>query len=152
LFIYTAAHGADVKARKTLVASECCLLVFVGGLTAHTNLSQEPQKPAAPLQEKAPTTVPSRIRVGGRVISSKLVHQVKPGYPKEAKEDHISGQVRTEALVGADGRVIEVRLISGDPILAKAAIEAIQKWRYRPTLLNGRPVEVLTEIDVNFGL
>lgn len=55
-------------------------------------------------------------------------------------------------VVATDGRVEDVRVLSGDPTLADAAVAAVKKWRYRPTLLNGQPVEVVTEIDVNFTL
>jgi protein TonB len=60
--------------------------------------------------------------------------------------------VRLDVLIGRDGRVLNMKLVSGDPDLAKAATMAVSKWRYKPTLLNGNPIEVLTEINVNFTL
>ncbi len=60
--------------------------------------------------------------------------------------------VRMQAVISADGRVAELTVYSGDPILAAAATEAVRQWRYQPTLLNGRPVEVVTTIDVIFTL
>ena len=95
---------------------------------------------------------PKRIRVGGMVMRAKLVYQQRPTYPVDASMAGIEGVVRLEAIIGEDGRVLDLKLMSGDPLLAKAAMEAVSKWRYQPTLLSGEPVEVHTEIDVNFVL
>jgi TonB family protein len=99
-----------------------------------------------------PRNMPKRIRVGGRVISAKLVHQVRPKYPVEAKMDHIEGTVRLDVVLNPDGTVQSLKVLSGDPTLAQAAQKAVSQWRYQPTLLNGDAVEVATEIDVNFEL
>jgi len=101
---------------------------------------------------QAPAQAPTRIHVGGQVMQTKLVHQVRPTYPREAKAAGIQGTVRLDVLIGRDGRVLNMKLVSGDPDLAKAATMAVSKWRYKPTLLNGNPIEVLTEINVNFTL
>lgn len=95
---------------------------------------------------------PKRIRVGGNVMADKRVHSVKPKYPKEAKKNHIEGTVRLEALIGTDGAVKKLEVISGDPALTDSALEAVKKWRYKPIKIQGEPVEVETEIDVNFTL
>lgn len=141
-----------MKVREALVGLVSCLLLFSNGLAAKSDSSQEPAKPAAPPQEKTAPAVPSRIRVGGQVESAKLVHKVQPKYPKEAKKNHIEGKVRLEAVIGVDGRLKEIKVISGDPILATAATAAVKKWRYRPTIVEGQPVQVVTEIDTNFAL
>jgi TonB family protein len=101
------------------------------------------------LQAKNPI---KRIRVGGTVMSAKLVHQVRPSYPDEAKRAGIQGTVRLRVMIGKDGKVRNITLLSGNPVLVKAAMKAVSKWRYQPSLLDGKPVEVLTEIDVNFVL
>ncbi|HLY19961.1 MAG TPA: M56 family metallopeptidase [Bryobacteraceae bacterium] len=93
-----------------------------------------------------------RIRVGGNVQQAKLVSQVHPIYPAEAKAQGIQGVVRLEAVLDKDGKVENLQVVSGDPILAAAAIEAVKNWQYQTTLLNGDPVEVVTRIDVNFTL
>ena len=95
---------------------------------------------------------PQRIRVGGNAQQMNLIEKVTPAYPPEAKEQRIQGKVTFTANIGKDGRVMSLELISGDPILAEAARQAVQQWVYRPTLLNGEPVEVVTQIDVNFTL
>jgi protein TonB len=81
-----------------------------------------------------------------------LIQKVQPIYPAEAKLNHIQGIVRFTATIGKDGTVKNLDLVMGDPILAAAAREAVQKWIYKPTLLNGDPVVVVTQIDVNFTL
>lgn len=79
-----------------------------------------------------------------------LVHKVEPAYPRLARLSGISGVVKLHAIIGKDGSVQSLSLISGHPILAAAALEAVAQWRYRPYLLNGQPVEVETFITVNF--
>jgi TonB family protein len=95
---------------------------------------------------------PGPIRVGGDVQAANLINKTVPVYPREAKQAHIQGVVSLAVRIGRDGRVTSVSLISGDPILAEAAIEAVRQWLYRPTLLNGNPVEVDTQVNVNFTL
>lgn len=93
-----------------------------------------------------------RIRVGGNVQAANLVKKITPAYPPLAKQARISGTVRFTAIIGTDGNVISLQLVSGHPLLAPAAREAVAQWQYKPTLLNGSPVEVITQIDVNFTL
>ncbi len=93
-----------------------------------------------------------RIRVGGNVQSTNLITKVSPAYPPEAKQARVQGRVRLNVLIGEDGVVKDVVLIEGQPVLADAAIPAVWQWVYRPTLLNGQPVEVVTQVDVNFSL
>jgi TonB family protein len=95
---------------------------------------------------------PGAIRVGGNAQQAKLVSQPKPVYPELAKQARISGVVHLSALIGKDGAVKDLKVMSGHPLLIQAAMDAVQQWRYEPTLLNGAPVEVLTQIDVNFTL
>lgn len=95
---------------------------------------------------------PKRIRVGGQVESAKLIFQPKPEYPPLAKMARIQGTVRLDAVISKDGTIQDLRVISGHPLLVKSALEAVQRWRYQPTMLNGDAVEVATEIDVNFTL
>jgi protein TonB len=93
-----------------------------------------------------------RIRVGGNVQSAKLVMQPKPAYPPLAKQARIQGTVRYNVLIGKDGFIRNMELVSGHPLLIEFATPAVQKWQYAPTLLNGEPVEVQTVVDVNFTL
>lgn len=93
-----------------------------------------------------------RIRVGGLVMAAKLIQNPPPVYPPLAKQARIQGVVRLEALVGPEGEVKALRVVNGHPLLTQAALEAVRQWTYQPTLLNGKPVEVQTTVDVNFTL
>ena len=92
------------------------------------------------------------LRVGGVVQAAKIVRQVTPVYPPPARLARISGTVRIEAVIGRDGMIQSLHVMSGHPWLAQAALDAVRQWVYRPTLLNGEAVEVLTQIEVNFKL
>lgn len=94
----------------------------------------------------------NRVAVGGRLQSAKLIFHPAPAYPPLAKAARIQGTVRMYAVIGTDGTVEELDAMSGHPLLIKAAMDAVEQWRYQPTLLNGVPVQVATEIDVNFTL
>jgi TonB family protein len=95
---------------------------------------------------------PTRVRFGGTVQSARLIHKVAPKYPKEARKKHVEGVVRLHAIIGKDGSVHDIEMVSGDPLLIDAAIKAVRQWRYATTTLNGMPVEVSTIIDVIFKL
>ena len=100
-----------------------------------------------------PVRVPaSPITVGGGVQAAKLLAGPRPPYPPLAKAARVQGTVRLRAFIATDGTITNLQLISGPPLLVRAAFDAVARWRYQPTLLNGNPVEVLTEVDVNFTL
>lgn len=77
---------------------------------------------------------------------------MQPEYPLLARQARIGGVARLKAVIGRDGTVQDLSLLSGQPLLVEAAMDAVKKWVYKPTYLNGVPVEVLTEVDVNFQL
>jgi protein TonB len=93
-----------------------------------------------------------RITIGGNVQQAKLISQPRPEYPPLAKQARLSGVVHLQALIGADGAVKDLAVIGGHPLLVPSALEAVRQWVYQTTLLNGEPVEVLTQIDVNYTL
>ena len=84
--------------------------------------------------------------------ATNLVTKVTPKYPAEAKAAKIQGLVRFAALIGKNGTIENLQLVSGHPLLAQSAMEAVRQWVYKPVLLNGDPVEVITQIDVNYTL
>ena len=106
--------------------------------------------PAVVFDESSQLTAPKHIRVGGAVMTAQLIDKVQPTYPSEAKERGIQGVVKLQVIVAKDGTILELQVISGDSILAEAATAAVRQWRYQPTLLDGRPVEVVSTIDVIF--
>ena len=95
---------------------------------------------------------PQRVRVSQGVSQGLLVHQVKPNYPPLARQARIQGTVVLQAVISKDGSIEHLTLVSGHPMLAPAAIEAVKQWKYKPYFLNGEPVEVDTTINVNFTL
>ena len=107
---------------------------------------------ATPVHASADQSTPQRIRVGGNVQSAMVISAPKPPYPAEAKLNRIQGVVKLNVVIGKDGIVKDVQVASGDPELTEVAVEAVRQWVYKPTLLNGEPVEVVTVVDVNFTL
>ena len=93
-----------------------------------------------------------RIRVGGNVQTARLTEAPAPEYPALARSARISGVVRFDVVIGQDGRITNMQLVSGHPLLVPAAQAAVRQYAYQPTLLNGEPVEVMTQVDVNFSL
>jgi TonB family protein len=91
-------------------------------------------------------------RIGANVMQQSLISQPKPVYPPLAKAARVQGTVTFEAVIDVDGRIMNLHLVSGPPLLVQAAMQAVQQWVYKPTLLNGNPVQVVTTIDVNFTL
>lgn len=105
--------------------------------------------PPAPPKVKA---VPGAIRVGTGVAEANIINKVMPAYPALAKAARIQGTVEFSATISKEGNIENLQLVHGHPLLVKAARDAVLQWKYRPTLLNGQPVEVLTQIVVNFTL
>jgi protein TonB len=95
---------------------------------------------------------PQRVRVSQGVSTGLLVRRVNPTYPPLARQARIQGTVVLHAVISKDGSIEGLTLISGHPMLAPAAIDAVKQWKYKPYLLNGEPVEVDTEVLVNFTL
>jgi TonB family protein len=113
-----------------------------------------PEGTVKPLPESQNAGKPVRLRLGGDVQAAKLITKVQPLYPVTAKTAGIQGTVILHAVIGLDGRPLSLRVMNKDvdPDLARASVEAVNQWRYQPTLLNGEPIEVDTTIKVNFTL
>lgn len=107
--------------------------------------------PSAPVMAKAPEPT-KRMRVASRVAEANLIHDVAPTYPPEAGRARIEGTVVLRAVIGKDGIVRDVRVESGLPVLIQAAIDAVKQWRYKPYLVNGEPIEIDSQITINFTL
>ena len=106
---------------------------------------------------KAPVTVappppPNRLPRPSSMMQGYLVHRVEPPYPQLARAARIQGQVRLQAIISRDGRIENLQVLSGHPMLVQAALDAVRQWRYRPYMLNGDAVEVETQVTVNFVL
>jgi periplasmic protein TonB len=92
------------------------------------------------------------VRVGGHVRQPKVIVQVLPKYPVIARQTHIQGQVRIDAVLDEQGNVVEMKIISGHPLLYQAALDALKQWKYEPTYLNNRPIAVKLIVTINFQL
>src|SRR5882762_4342300 len=114
--------------------------------------SDAPPAPPPIVQPAKAKPSSNPIRQGGNVQAARLIKRVNPTYPPLAAQSHISGTVRLHAIIGKEGTVREVDALSGHPLLLQSAMNAVKQWQYKPTLLNGRPVEVDTTIDVEFNL
>lgn len=99
-----------------------------------------------------PKAAPQRVRVSQGVSQGLLIHKVQPAYPPLARSARIQGSVVLQALIGKDGSIQNLRVVSGHPMLTNSALEAVRQWKYKPYYLNGEPVEVETTINVNFTL
>jgi protein TonB len=121
----------------------------IGGIIGSTS-----SLATAPALLKPKPVVPTvqRVRVSPGVIKGLLIHRVEPIYPFLAQQARIQGVVVLTAIIDKDGNVQRLQLMSGHPLLAPAAIEAVKQWRYKPFLLNGQPLEVETTVTVDFHL
>jgi len=108
--------------------------------------------PAAPAPKATVAAPAERIQVSGEVQEAMLLTMVKPQYPMVAKQARVQGTVRLSAIIDKDGKIAELKILEGHPFLVDAAVAVVRKWRYRPTILNGAPVEVATQITVHFRL
>jgi TonB family protein len=145
---FAAVRAFDEHLRmSTMGTSSNEVTLMIAGPEAQTPLPPPMAQPAS--QTPVP---PDTIRVGGAVQAENILSKVTPAYPPLAKQARVQGTVRFEALIAKDGSIQNLKLISGTPLLIQSAMEAVQQWKYKPTLLNGQPVQVLTTIDVNYTL
>jgi TonB family protein len=126
-------------------------LNFVGQQVSDADLGSAAPDSGPPASAPGPA-LPHRVRVSSGVEAGLIVSKVAPQYPLEARDQHIQGVVRLRAIIDKEGNVSNLELISGDPTLGVAAIEAVKQWKYKPFFLNGVRVEVETQIQVNFTL
>jgi protein TonB len=108
---------------------------------------------AAPAAVPAPAAAPQKKaspQAGGRIQQAQLIVRKEPVYPPLARQTGVKGAVEVQATIGADGKVKNVKVLHGHPMLQKAAVDAIMQWVYKPTMLNGVAVESQTQIILNF--
>jgi len=112
----------------------------IGGTTIVAPIAPKVQGPKAP------------VRVGGRVKEPRLITRVDPRYPPLAIQTHLQGTVIVDAIIDEHGDVIEVKVVSGPPLLIQSAMDAVRHWKYEPTYLNDEPVPVQLNVTVQFKL
>ena len=111
-----------------------------------------PTGPAAPLDEIKRNAEKRPLKLSEPVVEAQLISRIEPRYPLLALQTRQSGTVVLHAIIGRDGQINALQVVSGSPFFVQAALDAVRQWRYRPTLLNGEPVEVETTITVLFQL
>jgi TonB family protein len=104
------------------------------------------------LRDQRRSEVLQRVSLPARVSQGLVTTKVPPQYPADAKDQHIQGAVVLNVVIDKEGNIANIQLISGHPMLAPPAIEAVKQWKYRPYQPNGTPVEVVTQVTVNFTL
>ena len=150
--------ATDGKATTCMNSGEAIQGQTFNRLVAVAPASSAPNAQSQPSAQAQATGVvpqglrPLRVRVSQGVMQGMVVSKVAPSYPPDARAARIQGSVVLGVIIGEDGNVQYVRVISGDPMLAPAAIDAVKQWKYRPYILNGDPIEVDTQITVNFTL
>ena len=101
--------------------------------------------------QRASAVEPERIvKLSPEVAKGSLIHRVEPDYPEEARKKGIQGAVVLEVHIGRDGAIQDVKVVSGQPLLANAAIAAVKQWRFKPHKVQGQPVEMQTRVTLNF--
>jgi TonB family protein len=127
-------------------------ILQVGAITEHVTVVPENATKSVAVQTTSGK--PSRLSVGGTVQAAKIISRVQPIYPESARSAGISGTVVLRAVIGMDGKPLSLRVMNSqiDPDLAHSAVDAVNQWRYTPTLLNGEPIEVDTTITVIYSL
>jgi len=123
--------------------------LFLLACCAALAIAQDNSQPVPPAEG---IVKPQRIRVAEGVMDKMIVNKVQPAYPPLARQARIQGVVLLQVLIGKTGDIENIQLISGHPMLAPAAIDAVKQWKYRPFLLNGEAVNVETKLMVNFVL
>ena len=130
----------------------CTTLCLGAALVAQESTPDSKGEPAPQQTPTQQPQAPLRVRVSQGVTQGLIVTKVQPEYPKKARKKKVQGAVLLRIFITPEGDVREVTLVSGDPLLAPAAIDAVKQWKYRPYLLQGRPVEVESQVQVNFTL
>jgi len=147
-----------VLASAAILAVVLMLAVFVP-FQAEALVIQQPSSVAFQLRQPPPPPTPSTLvipegtmHVASQIVKQSLLKQVNPVYPPEAKAARMQSQVVLEVLIGTNGLVEAIGLLSGPPLLTQAAIDAVSQWEYKPFLLNGQPTRVVTTVEINFAL
>jgi len=136
----TAPESGARKDESALSGLERILPSNLGGTASRTAQSA-----------KSDTNAPvAQVRLPVEVIDDYVLVRVQPMYPQVARQNNITGTVVLNTLIGRDGSVRDVRTVSGNKYLAEAAMAAVSQWRYKPFVLNGKPIEVATEVRIAF--
>jgi protein TonB len=144
--------GVDVNAPLVSgVFSATATLADFGLQLMQAEHPSPPQSLNAPVASPKPS-VAEPLKVSSELQAARILKKILPQYPALARQARISGTVRLMGIIAKDGTVQKLQVLSGHPLLQKAALDAVSQWRYQPTILDGQPVEVIAPIDVIFTL
>jgi len=118
----------------------------IGGIVSDASRTNVPLPVPAVVQPRAP------LRVGGRIRPPRVLSKPAPAYPPLAKQTKVQGVVTIDAVIDTEGNVVEMRVVSGHPLLISAALESVKQWKYEPTYLNDQPIAVQLIVTVTFQL
>ena len=138
----TAPDGIDVGGPTTPTGPGCPWCVDIG---------PQSNGPIPPQQDTRVREKPRLLKMTS-IDPAMLIHRVEPVYPRLAIQTHREGRVELRAIIATDGKIRSLQVVSGDPLFIMSATEAVQQWRYKPTYLNGQPVEIDTYITVTYVL
>jgi TonB family protein len=141
-------NGEPVKVQTEIIVN----FALSGGVDTSPSGSLPGEAMSATQLAPPGSATPQRVRITQGISAGLLIKKVQPQYPENAKQARVQGQVVLQVEISKEGTVRNLQLISGDPMLAPAAIEAVKQWIYKPYLLNGEPVAVETQVIVNFTL
>jgi protein TonB len=125
---------------------------YISGEIQMTDFSASHSLVEPPAVDTHKTSEKRIVKVSEGVLEAQLISRIEPRYPPLARQTRMQGTVLLHAIISVDGRITALEVVSGPPLLVQAAIDAVRQWRYRPTYLNGEPVEVETSITVIFRL
>jgi len=129
------------------------LLTTPAGPDILPGMNGRPAGPPEPPPDEIKKSVEKKpLKMSEPVVEALLISRIEPRYPPLALQIRLQGTVRLQAIISRDGRIMSLEVLSGHPLLVQAALDAVRQWGYRPTLLNGEPVEVETSITVNFRM
>ncbi|MBI3404024.1 MAG: TonB family protein [Acidobacteria bacterium] len=148
--------GGQILKLRTIAGNIRLRYMDGAGLSDGGDVTPPPPPPPPPGQNSIAAILTSlwssRVAVGSDEMKSLLRHSVRPAYSQSAKSNRLQGMVRLEVQIGKEGNVEDVKIVYGPPILSQAAMEAVKQWRYKPYVLNGNAVPVVTAVYIDFRL
>jgi protein TonB len=153
-WLYQMYFDPVVAGRRLFGGTNFMAVVLLDGSIVEPRIDPAPGQSPAPARTTpgAPAAPSTPVRLGGGIPAPQRIKNVDPVYPADAQNDRVQGVVIIEAIVGADGKIQDARVLRSVPLLDAAALDAVRQWEYTPTILNGVPVPVIMTVTVNFAL
>lgn len=143
-------NRSEIRGVRRFAAIAACLTL--GAATCASALALHMQVNSTDAGDHQPTKHPTFVNVSPKTMENQIIKKVVPKYPLEAKKARIEGKVVLNAVIGKDGRVLNLKVDSGPKELRQSALDAVKQWQYKPYLFNGQPIEVATKINITYTL